>query len=438
MGKILLCLCAGLIGNMTFAQTLGHIAPSAPSPQTFKPLMPTMTPTSNYNNPSPVAPNPMARHQQQLLQYEQDRQQMFMREQAKKRIYEDMKNTHFTVRYTLPSLKGDAKTGHYYQAFERLKKMNPNDYSLKEATFLIENAFYENKRSYAEFDKTISDIGDFIKGAMKAQNLDMSNVLSKNLSIYQYIADTLSVNGTTHNPYIYDFNDYMGKENWDNMFVSKLILQGKGQCNSMPRLYLILAEELEAESYLAFAPNHSFIRFKDNIGEWHNAELTSGAIMSDIFMLDSGFIKAETVMNGNYMTGLAKAQVMAQLLNDLASGYISKFGYDDFIEQVIDYALELNPDGINSNLHKFNYQMKSMEFIAQQLQAQSPKDLQPYPEAVAMFKALAKQNQQLKDLGFEEMPQERYEAWIKSLEAEKDKQDEERILNGFKKQAIKG
>lgn len=430
-----------LICSSVFGQTIGHITPDTPKPFKFKVVDIKTTPSVNRvyqpaSSPSVVAFNEPNRHKQQLAHYEKDRQKVQLREQALKDVYKEINASYARVRYTFPSFGSDARTDHYYQAFEKLKSMNPDDFSLKEATFLIENAFYENTRAYSEFEQTISNIAGFIKDAMQEQNLDTNNHLSKNLSIYQYIADTLTVNGKTHKPYTYDFNDYMGKENWDNMFVSKLLYKGKGQCNSMPRLYLILAEELGAESYLAFAPNHSFIRFKSKLGEWHNAELTSGAIMSDIFMLDSGFMKAETVQNGNYMTGLTRRQLMSMIFNDLASGYISKFGRDEFVQEVIDKALELNPESINTNIHHFNMRLARMSFVAQQLQIKQTSDLKPYPKAVEIFKSLAKQDRKLKDLGFEEMPKERYEAWLQSLKEEKEKQDNE-TFSGLKQQIIK-
>ena len=33
--------------------------------------------------------------------------------------------------------------------------MNENNFSVKEATFIIENAFFEEKMDYAEFEKTV-------------------------------------------------------------------------------------------------------------------------------------------------------------------------------------------------------------------------------------------------------------------------------------------
>ncbi|TYA74958.1 hypothetical protein [Seonamhaeicola marinus] len=429
------------ICSTSSAQTIGHITPNTPKPFKFKVVSTRANPVVNQNYQTPTSPsiatlNGSNRQQQQLNQFERDRRLVALREQQLKEVYKELRSSNRGVRYTFPSYDSDKRTTHYYQAFKQLNAMNPDDFSIKDATFIIENAFYENQSDKDEFDKTISSIAGFIEAAMKEQQLDPKSNLSKNLSIYQYIADTLTVGDVTHKPYNYDFNDYMGKENWDNMFVSKLLYQGSGQCNSMPRLYMILAEEIGAESHLAFAPNHSFIRFKDQIGEWHNAELTSGAIMSDFLMLSSGFMKAETVQNGNYMTGLSKRQIMAQLLNDLASGYISKFGRDEFVQEVIDKSLELHPDGINPNIHQFNMKLARMSFVAQQLQAKNPEQLKPYPQAMQLLQELIEQDRKLKNLGFEEMPKERYEAWLNSLKQEKEKQDNEKF-SGLKRQIIK-
>lgn len=290
------------------------------------------------------------------------------REQHLKEIYNEIGANNRGVQYTFLSFGSDKRTVAYYQAFKKLKAMDPDDFSIKVATFIIEDAFYENQMDKGEFDRTISNIGNFISDAMREQGLGPENNLTKNLSIYQFIADTLTVNGKPHHPYTYDFDDYMGRENWDNMFVSKLLYEGSGQCNSMPRLYLILAEELKAESYLAFAPNHSFIRFKNHIGEWYNAELTSGAIMSDIFMLDSGFMKAETVQNGNYTKALNEKESLALLLIDLAQGYQRRSPYNDgaFILQSCSTALEYYPNLINAILLRLETTKMGLERMAEE------------------------------------------------------------------------
>ncbi|CAL2104151.1 conserved exported protein of unknown function [Tenacibaculum sp. 190130A14a] len=427
-----------IISMTTMAQSVGYIVPGVPKPFKFGHVAKNPHIVTNPHPPRQLytlQPNDALRYQQQHNHYQEDLRRVAQQEQLIKDYTAEINKSR--VQYSLPSFSKDVRTSYYHEAYKKLKQMNPDNFSIKDATFIVENAFYDNKLDSARFNKTISNISGFIRKAMQNQELDPKSNLSKNLSIYQFISDTLTVDGRTHLPYTYDFNDYMGKENWNNMFVSKLLYTGKGQCNSMPRLYLILAEELEANSYLALAPNHSFIRFKDGQGEWHNAELTSGAIMSDMMMFDSGFIKAETIRNGNYMTARTKRQLMSLLLDDLASGYISKFGRDEFVQTVVNSALELDPNGINPNIHNFNMKLARMTFVAQQLRAKNPKELSRHPKALEMYKELALQDMKLKELGFQEMPKERYEAWLESLNKEKEKQDQEKYKGLNKAPIIK-
>ena len=82
-------------------------------------------------------------------------------------------------------------------------------------------------------------------------------------------------------PYSYDFDDPFGHKDWDNMFVSKLLNTGKGNCHSLPYLYKIIAEELGISAHLALAPNHIYIKHKNEKDGWYNTELTSGIFPID-------------------------------------------------------------------------------------------------------------------------------------------------------------
>lgn len=419
------------------AQNLPKVTPKTPQVNRFRVVSSTNSPTRNIRLPQTALPTNQSRHQNQLSQYEKDRQQVAMREAELKKIKADInKASASRVFYNFPTKSGNPQAEYYYQAFKELNQMDLDSFSLKKATFIIENAYYNNQKSYEDFNKVISNTSKFIEQAIQKQGLNKDSQLAKNLMIYQFMTDTLEVNGREHKPFKYDFNDYMGKENWDNMFVHKLMLEGSGQCNSMPRYYLILAEALNAEAYLSFAPNHSFVRFKDELGEWYNAELTSGAILTDYLMMNSGLIKSETVVNGNYMTSQTKKQVMAQLLNDLVSGYISKFGYDQFVMEIIEKSLQLNPNGMAGNMHKNNYLYNNMVYVARQLQLQTIEDVKRYPKAMEILETLNQQDLKIKNLGFEEMPKEKYEAWLKSMKDYKKIQDDEELMNSIKQQAI--
>src|SRR5690606_22632601 len=119
----------------------------------------------------------------------------------------------------------------------------------------------EGQQDYEEFNSIVNQTGDFLREKMDELGYDKESNLAKNFMLFQFFSDTLEIKSRDlkHLPLEYDFEDYMGINDWSKMFVSKLLETGKGQCNSLPRLYLILAEEIGAEAFLSLSPNHSYI-----------------------------------------------------------------------------------------------------------------------------------------------------------------------------------
>ena len=125
------------------------------------------------------------------------------------------------------------------------------------------------------------------------------------------------------------------------------------------------------------------------------------------------------------------------MYSDLASGYIHKFGYDEFVEKVTNKSLELYPKNITSQMIKSNYETERFKYILQQLgitpeNKQDIQQLQNYPEAIEVLKKRNEQYQQIDNLGFEPMPAEAYEEWLASLNTEKSKQENEKFKKQFK------
>ncbi|MCB6089724.1 hypothetical protein LIT77_13515, partial [Flavobacterium psychrophilum] len=204
---------------------------------------------------------------------------------------------------------------------------------------------------------------------MKELNYDLNSNSAKNFMLFKFFSETLQLKGfkTKHLPLKYDFEDFNGDKNWSKMFVTKLLKTGKGQCHSLPLLYLTLAEEIGATAYLALAPKHSYIKFQDENKKWYNIELTNGMFTAPSFILNNGYVRSEALQNHIYMQELSKKELLAQLYSDLAMGYIAKFGYDDFVQNVAQKALSLYPNGIapnmllsNFNTFRFEYAMKKL------------------------------------------------------------------------------
>ena len=115
--------------------------------------------------------------------------------------------------------------------------------SIKRAVYLAEWAFYEGKLDYkTDFCDEIDRINTFILDLYKENKLHTYKT-GMQMAISSYIVSPYSGNGYT--PYTYDFVS-MDNESWERQFVSKTLKTHKGQCRSLPWMYKILANELNA------------------------------------------------------------------------------------------------------------------------------------------------------------------------------------------------
>lgn len=364
--------------------------------------------------------------------YEADARAVVQAEEIKKKALADMEVSFGgRVNISLPSFKKENGAQDYRNAYAQLLAMEYSGFSAKRATFIVENAFYEGEKDYSEFERTIERTGDFLREKMDELDLDRESNLAKNYLLFQFFADTLEVKskGLKHFPFEYDFEDFWGREDWSNMFVQKLLVTGKGQCNSLPKLYLILAEEIGAEAHLALSPNHSYIKFPDDEGRWHNIELTNNMLTTDAFILNSGYVKAEAIQNKIYMHPMDERELLSSHFDQLAQGYIRKYGYDDFVREVLDTALEIYPRNISSQLSKANLQTVQLKLATERMGITQGnfQEIGRYPELVQLYRSVMAQYETVDNLGYAEMPQELYEKWLSSVGEQKQQQMNESI-----------
>lgn len=365
-------------------------------------------------------------------------------QKIKQEIHQDIATINASFNYSLPSFSFLPATHYYYEAFERLIQIDTANFSIKNTNFLVENAFYENQQDKEAFDKNIKNSGEFLIAKMKELGYDLNSNSAKNYMLFQFFSETLQLNsnGLKHLPFKYDFEDFQGINDWSKMFVTKLLATKTGQCHSMPLLYLILAEEINAEAYIALSPNHSYIRFPDDNGKWHNIELTNGMFSTTSSILNSGYIKSEALSNKIYMQNLSKKELLSQFYVDLAMGYIRKFGYDEFCAKVIEKALALYPHSINANMVKSNIDTNRFETVMFKLKI-NPRDknqlqnIRYYPKAIELLKEVNQQYDAIDYLGYEHMPEDAYMQWLQSMHDEKNKQDSEKLAKQFKGTLIK-
>lgn len=402
------------------------------------------TTVSNKTNQFPTAIYPLTGENSQQQQHQNIMNEVEQHEKLREKLLNEAKadiaELNATISYSLPSLSNIAGTKYYKDVYAKMLTLDMENFSIKAVNFDIENAYFENKLDVAEFDKTIKQSADFILAKMKERNFDPDSNTAKNFMLFEFFTQPMQVKGfkEKHFPIKYDFEDYWGRENWAKMFVTKLLKTNTGQCHSMPLLYLILAEAIDAEAYLALSPNHSYIKFQDEKGKWYNLELTNGMLTVSSFILNNGYITAEAIQNKIYMQNLTKQQMLSQFYTDLASGYIHKFGYDEFVDKVITKALELYPTSINANMVKANYNAERLKYAVKVLgidtkTQEGREKILNYPKAVELLEKMQMQYKVIDELGFQYMPADAYEKWLNSLNDEENKQDSEREKEQLKR-----
>ena len=325
------------------------------------------------------------------------------------------------------------------QAFDSITDMldGKQPLDLKKALFLEENAFLGNSMDYNAYNNEIKDIVNTCFTYMLQQGMDVNDNMALNLALFQFMSDTLKIENvgqetvTETYPMKYDFEDYLGKTDWTKMFVSKLLATHSGQCHSLPQLYLAVAQEMGAKAYLSFSPMHSYVKIKDDKGQWYNVELTNGLFISDAAILESGFIKSEAIHSKIYMDTINLKETVAHTLYDLAKGSINRLGYNDVALKYVNKALEYFPNDVYAMQLKSDILTARAQYIGQQFRTQEEAESNPQ-----YLKARAERNKAYQDVdnaGFEPMPDKFYESWLRSLQKEVNKQEHQKQYLQFRK-----
>jgi hypothetical protein len=334
------------------------------------------------------------------------------------------------IEYQIPFAESPEKKL-YFDAYNYFKRVLNGEESpnLEAAVFYVEHAF-DPSLNYDDFNQQVSKSVNVIGLKMQQDKISRDDNIGKILTTFRFMSDTLSVysknteSTITTFPKTYDFEDFWGRTDYKKMFVSKLMKDGNGQCHSLPLYFLILCERIGADASLAFAPNHSFVKFKDERGNWHNLELTNAMLASDHFMVESGYIKAEAIQNKIYLQPLTKKQTIVQCLNDLALGYTKKFGYDSFVKSCTQLAIDNDKNSLSAHQINANYFMTLDAYIKYQykLKGISKEVYLQDQQAKSINDSAIGANKFIERLGYSDMPQDVYEAWLKSAQNESNRQ----------------
>lgn len=312
------------------------------------------------------------------------------------------------------------------------------------AVFATENAFYDGELNIDDLNQELKFLIQITNAISIPEIITYdkkdSEIVKKHASLFKVMIDSVfldldSIHTLVHFPYSYDFDDPFGQKDWSSMFVSKLLATGKGNCHSLPYLYKILADELEIPCYLAFAPNHIYIKSYAESTGWYNTELTSGTFPVDAWIMASGYISIDAIRNGLYMDTLSTKQAIANCLIDLAHGYQQKFGREnpDFVIKCCNTVLEYHPVNVNAMLTKTEAQKHYIDLQMKKQDVKKVEDLFGDTTIAEMYSDMEQTYVQLHQLGYRRMPERMYMEWISLLKNEPNKYTNKSIQTTPKK-----
>ncbi len=376
---------------------------------------------NNLSLPKPNGPNldfGISQGQDQMIVHSEIAKQHQQNLLRRKQILKEFSKPAF--RYNLP-VHGGSGFGRYAAAFREIEGMlvGSTPVDMKRAVWLVESA-YDPTMDYEEFSSMIDEGVRIITLYMAENRLPETN-MAKVMAIFKYMADTITVRvpeiekTVTTRPMLYDYEDFGGKQDPTKVFVSKLLRSGSGQCMSLPMLFLLYAKEIGAEAFLAFAPEHTYIKFRDGRGNWQNIELTGRMFSTDDFLWSSGFITAEQVRSGIYLRPLPDKEVIAYQAANLAITYKRIFGVDDFVGTIGGMIVHYFPNNLNGNALMYGYYKTLSRFVSQQYKQHdlSENDLDKDENAQrVLVSEKGAATRITKRLGWREMPDWAYKAWL--------------------------
>lgn len=316
----------------------------------------------------------------------------------------------------------------YDEAYLTIDNMlnDKQKYSFKVAVLSTENAYYQGKLDTVEVNRKIKFMANFCKTILRNRDLTYNETdkdkVSKYASIFSVICEETPIlidQDTVHyKPFTYDFEDVFGHKDLTSLFVSKLVTTQRGNCNSLPYLYKILAEEIGVEANLALAPNHIYIKHNIKSIGWYNTELTSGIFPQDAWLMASGFIHLNAIENGIYMKALDNRESLGLCLVDLANAYKRSFPESDgsFALKCAERALKVSPNLITALL--LQAETHKEQYLKMEKSDRKAKEL---------LSSLNKEYNYIHKIGYRNMPEGMYLEWLVSLKTERKKYEDVRL-----------
>lgn len=129
----------------------------------------------------------------------------------------------------------------------------------------------------------------------------------------------------------YDLSDPLS-ETLASRQITRYLDTRRGNCVTMPILFLLLGERIGLNVTLAEAPLHLFVKYIDDDTEVWNLKTTSGAgFTRDLWYSQKLPMTDKAVANGVYMRGLSREETVAAMAASLVEHYLDNGAYEKAI-----------------------------------------------------------------------------------------------------------
>ncbi|MBT2336530.1 hypothetical protein J7E49_21785 [Variovorax paradoxus] len=181
-------------------------------------------------------------------------------------------------------------------------------------------------------------------------------------------------------PFQYDLDDPLGAK-VTNKLLTTYLRTKKGNCVSMPVLFVILGQKLGIDVTLALAPQHLFVKYRDDQGRVFNLETASGGFpRQDASYQRDTPMTPEALANGVYMRPLSKREAAAAMAETLRQHFFER----DQVPRAIAVAsvmLEYSPNDAQTMVSKSHgyWRLEQKNFQAKYPNPNTiPRELRPY------------------------------------------------------------
>jgi regulator of sirC expression with transglutaminase-like and TPR domain len=176
--------------------------------------------------------------------------------------------------------------------------------------------------------KTLDAMAAAIKADLPPNDSKQNTLIG--LRRYLYLAGEWN----NFKPFSYDLDDPYGA-NINNKLISTYLTTRKGNCVSMPILVLLLGQKLGLDLSLSTAPEHLFLKFRDDAGKTINIEATDRATPADDNLYRRHYTMTDlAIKNGIYMQPLTKKETVSVMMQTLMEHYRKT----KELEKIIDLA----------------------------------------------------------------------------------------------------